>query len=96
MTLLMMTSLVVLLAAAGWCGRLLLRTDDRRLRILTAMLALVTLGQVLSLVAQSESLAVTLAVRPAELPPLGLSVMALLAVALLARWRHATAVGSGT
>ncbi len=83
MTPLMMASLLMLLAATGWCGRLLLRTGDGRLRVLTATLGLVALGQVLALVAQTESLAVTLAVRLVEVPPLGLSVMALLAVALL-------------
>ena len=83
MTPLMIASLLVMLAAVSWSVRLVLRTSDWRLRILTAMLGLVALGQALSIVVRAESLAVQLAIRLAELPQLGLSVMALLAMALL-------------
>ena len=93
MTPLAIVSVLMLLAAAGWSVRVLLRTGDWRLRVLTAMLGLAALGQLLALVVRAESLAVGLTVALAELPRLGLGGMTLLAVALLeqatARHSHA-------
>jgi diguanylate cyclase (GGDEF)-like protein/PAS domain S-box-containing protein len=78
MTLITFVSLLPVLAAAGWSGALLARRDDWRHRLLAAGLLLLALGQLASLALRTEAWL-------GGLPALGLSVVALLTVALLDR-----------
>ena len=85
MTPILIGSILVLLVAVGWSIVMLLRLRERRLGVLTAILGLVALGRLLMLLPRTESWAFQLTLRAAELPGFGVSVLALLAVALLDR-----------
>ncbi|MDP3774142.1 MAG: EAL domain-containing protein [Gemmatimonadales bacterium] len=78
MTPITVVSLPAALAAAGWSVVLLARRGDWRHRLLAAGLLLLALGQVASLALRTEAWL-------GGLPALGLSVVALLTVALLDR-----------
>ena len=85
MTPILICSILALLVAVGWSLALLLRLRERRLGVLTATLGLVALARLLMLLPGTESWALDLTVRAAELPGLGVSVLTLVAVALLDR-----------
>lgn len=82
-TLVTYASLFVLLATVGWSIALLVRLRDARLRALTGLLAAVALSRVAVLVDPRGSWAVDVSVPIEELPALGISMLAVLVLALL-------------
>lgn len=83
MTLVTYASLFVLLATVGWSIALLVRLRDARLRALTGLLAAVALSRVAVLLDPRGSWAVDVSVPIEELPSLGISMLAVLVLALL-------------
>lgn len=83
MSLILVLSIVIRLLAMGWSVVLLRRVQDWRMGFLTVMLGLMALRQTLTLLTTSQPLAPSVAGLMSELPGLGVSVLALLAVFFL-------------
>ena len=89
MSLVLLASIVIRLAAMAWSIVLLRRVRDLRMAFLTAMLALMAIRQILTLVAAvriNPSWGVKAGGHPTELPGLLVSVLAALAVVFLERF----------
>ncbi len=86
MSLILIISIMIRLAAMAWSIVLLRRVRDWRMGFLTMMLGLMALRQILTLLTQRESWAISVSTgHLAELPALLLGIMAFLAVFFLER-----------
>ncbi|MCF6290934.1 MAG: ATP-binding protein [Desulfobacterales bacterium] len=85
MSLILIVSIMIRLAAMGWSIVLLRRARDWRMGFLTMMLGLMALRQILTLLTQKESWAVSVSGHLTELPALLVGIMAFLAVFFLER-----------
>lgn len=83
MSLVLITSIVIRLAAMVWSVHLWRRISDWRLGFLTVMLALMASRQTMTLLKTSDSWAISVGGQLTELPGLVVSVMAFLAVLFL-------------
>jgi len=92
MSLVLITSIMIRLAATGWSIILLRRLKDWRVGFLTVMLGLMALRQIFTLLAGKELWIISVTGYTTELPGLAVSVMAFLAVFFLERmitaWRR--------
>ena len=85
MSLILLTSILIRVVALGWSIRLLTHLRDWRMGFLSAMLALMTLRQTLTLIESSASPKLTVTAHMIELPGLAVSVLAFLSVLFLER-----------
>ena len=85
MSLILIVSIMIRLAAMAWSIVLLRRVRDWRMGFLTMMLGLMVLRQTLTLLTQKESWAVSVTGHLTELPALLVGIMAFLAVFFLER-----------
>ncbi len=83
MTLVTYASLLTLLVTVGWSIVLLVRLSDPRLRALTALLSAVALSRIVVLLGPTGSWTVAPSRPVDEIPALGVSVLAILVLALL-------------
>ncbi|MCZ6917099.1 MAG: EAL domain-containing protein [Gemmatimonadetes bacterium] len=77
--------LLILSAAAGWSGYLVVRTAEGRLRLLAGVVGLVVLGYLIPLIVAIESWTIRWTFAPAELLGLGMAAAGLLGLGLLDR-----------
>ena len=80
MSLILIVSIAIRIAAMGWSIVLLRRIRDWRMAFLTAMLALMATRQILTLLNERESWAISVTGQATELPGLMVSIMAFVAV----------------
>jgi PAS domain S-box-containing protein len=83
MSFILISSIIIRLAAFGWSIRLLRQLKDWRMAFLSGMLALMALRQILAIISERESWAIVFLWHVEELPGLAVSVLALLAVLYL-------------
>jgi len=95
MSFILISSIIIRLAAFSWSILLLRQLKDRRMAFLSGMLALMTLRQILTMVSERESWAFVFHWHMEELPGLAVSVLAFLAVfylkSMLTEHDHAVA-----
>jgi len=86
MSLILVISITIRLAAMGWSIVLLRRIRDWRIGLMTAMFGLMALRQVLTLLNVKESWTISATAQPAELPGLVVSILAFLVAVFLGRF----------
>jgi len=85
MSLILIISVAIRLSAMGWSIVLFRRIRDWRIGLVTAMFGLMSLRQILTLLKEKESWAISVTVQPIELPGLAASILAFLVVVFLGR-----------
>jgi len=85
MSLILIVSIIIRLAAIGWSIVLLRRIRDWRIGLMTAMFGMMALRQILTLLTVKESWAISFKAQLIELPGLAVSAIALLVVIFLGR-----------
>ena len=82
---LLLVSIAILLTAAGWCIYLLFRLRDRQLAVLGAVLGVVAIAGTAMMLVPGLTRGMELSLQAADIPTLGVSVLALVTVIVLSR-----------